>query len=258
MKANHIIYTESIILLFFIKVKMSTADQQIDEDPSFEEIFYSLKKEGLIDKNRKLEAVDKTQPTLMMSLTKRNTIMYRRDWREIWDLDKNAIRFTLLHEEAHLTEQKFQGGLLAALVPITLYFLLLFMGAHIHNIFIDLAFRSCCLAGSLLILSIILIFVFLKLSVLLGLKMIQPWAKKNEINCDLYAAKKLRYHFGLKKPSKAAKKVFKPLDYQPPSLLNQIKTLFFTIRLPYSLNKLVSPHPPWKKRIEIIKKVMDE
>ncbi|MFO7791419.1 MAG: M48 family metalloprotease [Candidatus Saliniplasma sp.] len=237
---------------------MSKDDLFLDNDRKFEEVFSSLKEKGLIDKKRKLEAVEKIKPSLKMQFTKRNTILYRRDWREKWDLDEDAIKFVLLHEEAHLTKHRFEAKALATIIPITLYLFMLYLGTYMLDFLIQMSFESCCLPGFILIVIIILSFGLLKLSIVIGLKMIHPWAKRNETNCDLYAAKILRDRFGVEKPSRSAEKVLKPKDYYPPNALSQIKTLLFTIRIPYSLKILVDPHPHWKKRIEKIERVVDE
>lgn len=242
---------------------MDTKNLYSDKDLEIEKIADSLKEKGLIQENRNIEAVEGFKPSLRLQLTKNNSILYDRYLREKWDLKEdheNTIRFILLHEEAHLTEHKFQNYsiFLSSTFAIFLFFSLMGIFMHLPELLVEIAFNSCCFAGFLSIGVIFLLFITLKLSVVLSLKLLQPWNKKNEINCDLYAAKVLREHFDVKKPSKAAYRILKPRDYTPPSIPKQIKTLFFSLKIPHSLLRIVDPHPHWKKRLKAIQSEVDE
>lgn len=178
-----------------------------DKDELVEQEFKKLKKDGLIKKKRKIKAKSPILKKYLMKSSIFNKILYYHDFTNKVDIDKDdylAIRWALLHEEAHLTKYNLQNKI-KIIVPILAIPIILtvnhflgiydFITENSRNIII-----SCLYMGSIIGLLVGVLF-------LLVYKIFSNKLKKDEKNCDIWACEKLKSQYGCKYVHKEADKI---------------------------------------------------
>lgn len=199
-------------------------------DERVQKIFRQLKKDGYIKKKRKLKRSFRFQAGFF------GNILYPGEMLERYYLSDDTIRFVLLHEEGHLSKFKLQRifqKLMIAYVPIWLLspFYFSFRPMQI------LPLLTICFFNPITIVIIILI-------------MSKTVFRNEESQCDYWAAKIVKEHYGYRNPSHLLKE-----------LRNWMNQAFDNAdhldNMNRKLIRLIAPHPSVENRIKSIE-LLDE
>jgi len=176
-----------------------------------EKVFEELKLNNLINKKSQL-LCNNSESNLRGT---RNKIYYHPLFA---NLNKNNLRFLLLHEEAHNTT--FQNS--------TWVLILSFVSGLVSYFFLRHIFFSI----------IILFFVFF---------LFRGFIKKDELNADLLSAEKLKKYYHILSPSKIMKDTI--MEFSKIECKRNFRSKFSSIII-----KILGYHPPFEERIKIIKR----
>jgi len=190
---------------------------------NIEKIFEELKSKGLI--NEKINLISK-KSVMPFKTTITNKILYDPSFVGI---SPDSIRFILLHEAGH-ARKVIQIGYLALFISLLLYLIGYLVISKITTF-------------SWYFVVIICLFLFF-----IVFRMFIPLLKKDEIEADSFAAKKILEGYNNKKPSLIIKQVFKELRKKK-FKSNILRTLLMPI------SYLIEYHPTNKERITNLIKI---
>lgn len=206
-------------------MKCKESDSKIED--WIKTIFEELKDKGLVNENHDLVPGSEFESQKFL-LTKRKKIYYPKEKLEKKELSDDAFRWTLLHEEAHLTINKGHQYFLSILLPIV------FLSSIIY-LFSDSR------------IPLVIIGITLGISIILCNVPKLDFLRQVEYDCDRWAAEKMKKHYGKQKPTELVKNLVKWYK-ETKSKKNIIIRVF---RKPFKL--LFDPHPNLCKRIKNLK-----
>lgn len=222
--------------IFFISNPFST----LAHNDQIKRIFDDLKKQKLIDGNRNLIA--KKGPEFY-ARPGNNEITYDPS---VSGLSDNSIRFFLLHEEGHHAKGHYGFNLKSILVIIGLF---LFAIPPLIGIVSLLSHAE----SSIPFFEIILLTAFGCFLFCFSTSLSAKSLEMDEYVSDAFAAKLLRDHYFIEKPSEIAKIAFHELEKSREKI--EKKKLWTVQKIWVALQEY---HPTYPQRIEFVKNLVDE
>jgi Zn-dependent protease with chaperone function len=191
------------------------------------DITNELKARNFINPNRKIKASKNIPGGFKASVFTSNTIIYDPT---LSGFDDHMIRFSVLHEEGHLTRGQY--GVPSILFLVGLGFIPLLLG-------ILLKFDQNFIVFS----SLFFIVVFVS-----SIRILTEPFHWDEYGSDEYASKILRDHYDIKKPSKIVKNTLNsiPSSFDSSNFLHRLCLAF------------IEYHPSTEQRVRNIVELIDE
>lgn len=193
-------------------------------------VFSELKAKGLIESTRKLRPKKADWKLDFGADRITNTICYNERHSH---LEKNLLRFSLLHEEYHFLNRKNW-------TTLRLFYAMCVTVAVV-------SIRRCLDISALGFLLVVIVIMALALKV--AFMVFRPRLRADETKADLHAARILIEEFGVERPSVVAQSLFKTLRETP-----RKRTM-----LMYHLRRLLVEdfHPSDTERVSAIQKFED-
>jgi len=191
--------------------------------------FHELQEMGLIASTRRLYPFkhgNKHCPHFQAALVRRSRIYY---WLNDSKLERDGLRFVLLHEERHLRGYLSSTAYFVSFIAWTSFLLYLYLTVHFPE----------------------KLWAVVALLYLVGLwYSMMPYLMIDERRSDLWATRCLKNRFGVACPSRV---VAKAMDF-PPLLLSPEDRLIMRVKKALHTDY----HPTKEKRIELIAREVDD